>query len=173
MKITIVSKGPWIVEMYDEVGKNYVKKMISSLNTTQYPEDDKIIINKTEKDKTIKLLNEIIKEEDGTIEYIRIYEDANNITNAPDGDYKYMIEFFSEELIDPKEDTKTYSGHFSEDEYNGEYIRDCMKLINKIEQRAKEIKNKYFSLGCDVSIGDFNIGCQYGMAIYVWVPEQK
>ena len=28
MKITIVSKGPWIVEMYDEVETNCVKKML-------------------------------------------------------------------------------------------------------------------------------------------------
>ena len=47
MKITIVSKGPWIVEMYDEVGKLCKKDadalwgyMMSTLNTTQYPEDD-------------------------------------------------------------------------------------------------------------------------------------
>ena len=47
MKITIVSKGPWIVEMYDEIGKLCKEDadalwshMISSLNTTQYPEDD-------------------------------------------------------------------------------------------------------------------------------------
>lgn len=48
MKITIVSKGPWIVEMYDEVGNKLCKEdadalwgyMMSSLNTTQYPEDD-------------------------------------------------------------------------------------------------------------------------------------
>lgn len=137
-------------------------------------EDDKIIINKAEKDKALKLVNEIINnEEDKIIEYIRTYDDANNLTNVPDGDYKYMVEFFSEELIDPKEDIKTYGGYFSEEEYNGEYIRDCMNLINKIEQRAEEIKDRYLSLGCDVSIGDFNIGCQYGMAIYVWVPEQE
>lgn len=48
MKITIVSKGPWIVEMYDEIGNKLCKEdadalwgyMMSSLNTTQYPEDD-------------------------------------------------------------------------------------------------------------------------------------
>ena len=47
MKITIISQGPWIIEMYDEVGKLSKEDanalwsyMISSLNTTQYPEDD-------------------------------------------------------------------------------------------------------------------------------------
>lgn len=47
MKITIVSQGPWIVEMYNEGEKlckedadNLWDYMISSLNTTQYPEDD-------------------------------------------------------------------------------------------------------------------------------------
>lgn len=47
MRITIVSKGPWIVEMYDEVGRLCKEDadalwghMISNLNTTQYPEDD-------------------------------------------------------------------------------------------------------------------------------------
>ena len=43
MKITIVSQGPWIIEMYDEdekLCKEDADKlwdyMISSLNTTQY-----------------------------------------------------------------------------------------------------------------------------------------
>ena len=49
MKITIVSQGPWIVEMYDETEKLCKEDadklwdyMISSLNTTQCPEDDEI-----------------------------------------------------------------------------------------------------------------------------------
>lgn len=48
MKITIVSKGPWIVEMYDEAGKLCKEDanalwdfMINSLNTTQYPDEEK------------------------------------------------------------------------------------------------------------------------------------
>ena len=47
MKITIISDGPWIVEMRDEIGKldkedaNALwEYMITSLNTTQYPEDE-------------------------------------------------------------------------------------------------------------------------------------
>lgn len=64
VEITIVSKGPWIVEMYDEVGKKLCKKdadalwgfMISSLNTTQYPEDD--VINY--ESKKLKELRELI-----------------------------------------------------------------------------------------------------------------
>jgi hypothetical protein len=162
--------GILIEELINEV----IERLINVEGCSYDGEDNKIIINKTEKDKTKKLVNQIIKqEEDSTIEYIRTYEDANNLAIVPDGDYKYMIEFFSEELIDPKEDIETYGGHFSGEEYNGDYIRDCMKLINKIEQRAQEIQDKYSNLGCDVSIGDFNIGCQYGMAIYVWVPLQE
>ena len=47
MKITIVSVGPWIIEMYDENGKLCKEDadalwgfMMNSLNTTQYPKDD-------------------------------------------------------------------------------------------------------------------------------------
>ena len=47
MKITIVSNGPWITEMYDETGKldkedadDLWMYIISNLNTTQYPEDE-------------------------------------------------------------------------------------------------------------------------------------
>lgn len=47
MNIRIVSNGPWIIEMYDEVGKLCKEDaddlwgyMISNLNTTQYPEDE-------------------------------------------------------------------------------------------------------------------------------------
>lgn len=46
MRITIVSNGPWITEMYDEVGKLCKEDadalwgyMTSSLNTTQYPDE--------------------------------------------------------------------------------------------------------------------------------------
>ena len=47
MKITIISDGPWIIEMRDEIGKLSKEDanalwdyMMTSLNTTQYPEDE-------------------------------------------------------------------------------------------------------------------------------------
>lgn len=166
--------GRLIEEIKDEV----MERLEHCEGCTCEKIDGKWIYNRTRvqnenDDKTIELINEIItKEDDRDIEYIKTYEDANNLNIVPDGDYKYMIEFFSEELINPKEDISEYGGHFSANEYNGTYIRDCMRLINDIEERALDMKDKYSHLGCDVTVGDYNVGCQYGMAIYVWVPIQ-
>ena len=77
-----------------------------------------------------------------------------------------MIEFFSDLIID--EDT-IYQGTFG---LNSKYIKDAMKLITKVENRAKEIENKYADKGIKVTINGLNDGCEKGMAIYVWIPYQ-
>ena len=164
--------------LIDELVSEVMEKLQNVEGCTCEKINGKWIFNRTrvqneEEDKTKDLINQIIIGEDnGNIEYIRTYENANNLNIVPDGNYDYMIEFFSDELINPKEDN-AYGGHFSADEYNGDYIRDCMRLINDIEERALDMKDKYSDLGCDVTVGDFNVGCQYGMAIYVWVPKQE
>ncbi len=126
---------------------------------------------------TKNLLKKIKNEGDSIIELSAspIYEQPKNQFSKesglqPQGDFAYMVEFFSWNLIDPSE--KKYQGCFSQHDYNGEYIRDCMKLINDVERRAKELADKYADKGVKVTVNDFNKGCQYGMAIYVWIPYQ-
>lgn len=131
-------------------------------------------INETQ---TLWLIDKIKEEEDGIIELSGspLYENpktnfSENSGLIPQGDFPYMIEFFSWDLIDPTQDE--YQGCFSEHDLNGTYIRDVMKLIEKIEARAEELRKKYSNKGVKVTVNDFNEGCQYGMAIYVWIPYQ-
>ena len=81
-----------------------------------------------------------------------------------------MIEFFSTSSV--CQDDDDYIGCFSAHDYNGKYIRDAMALINDVEKRAKELEDKYSDKGVEITVNDFNEGCQYGMAVYVWIPYQ-
>ena len=127
--------------------------------------------------KTKELLKQIGQEEDNIIE-LSASPIRKNPTNEfskesglqPKGEFAYMVEFFSFDLIDPS--NGDYEGCFSECDYNGKYIRDAMHLINQIEKRAKELEDKYSDKGVKVTVNDFNEGCQYGMAIYIWIPYQ-
>lgn len=126
---------------------------------------------------TKKLIEEIIKEEDCVIELSAspLYNNPKNNFNqdsdlVPNGDFPYMVEFFSTHLV--CQDDDDYQGCFSANDYNGKYIRDAMALINDVEKRAKELADKYANKGVKVTVNDFNEGCQYGMAVYVWIPYQ-
>ena len=118
------------------------------------------------------IIKDILNEEDGIIEFGYIYNNPNEMASRPVGDWRYMIEFFSAELICPDDDFEKYRGNFDKYDLNGTYIRECMDIINDVEMRVKELKEKYDKYDIEITIGDFNIGCQYGMAVYVWVPEK-
>ena len=158
--------GILIDELVDEV----IERLINIEGCSYVKENNKTIINKTEKDKTKKLVNEIINnEEDYIIEYAGTEtKNINNDEMKPIGNFSYMIKFFSTFLINEHE--TEYQGDFG---HNGKYITDCATLIENTQRRAIELEEKYSNLGVKITIGDFNTGCQYGMAIYVWVPEQK
>lgn len=132
--------------------------------------DGKWIFNKTEKDKTKELVDKIIDDEDDCIIEYACTEtiNINNNDMKPVGEFAYMIEFFSTFLINEEE--KKYQGDFG---HNGRYIADCFTLMEDTQRRAIEIEEKYSHLGVKVTLGDFNTGCQYGMATYVWVPLQE
>lgn len=53
-------------------------------------------------------------------------------------------------------------------------LKKMVKLAKDLRKflRANELENKYCDKGVKVTINDFNEGCQYGMAIYVWIPYQ-
>lgn len=91
-----------------------------------------------------------------------------NIKN-PDDNKKYyaMVGFLSSRLVD-HEDAE-YQNEYG---LNGMYIRHASNLIKEMENAAEEIRIKYNDKNIKVSIGDLNEGCQFGMAIYVWIPYQ-
>ena len=116
-------------------------------------------------------LKTIIKEieKDISIDYEYDEKECNAETGIkPKGEFVYMLEHMSD-LVDP--DDEEYKGSFT-NHLNGKYIKDAMALINKVEQQAKELQEKYKKYGVIVTIGDFNVGCEYGMCIYIWIPHQ-
>ena len=123
---------------------------------------------------TKKLVEEITNEEDHIIELSGSPVNKNPSNKffskesklQPKGNFAYMIEFFSDLIID--EDT-IYQGAFG---LNSQYIKDAIKLITKVEKRAKEIEDKYADKGVKVTVNGLNDGCEKGMAIYVWIPYQ-
>lgn len=123
---------------------------------------------------TKKLVEKVKNEQDTIIELSAspVYERPSNkffsegCNLQPKGDFAYMVEFFSDLIVD--EDT-IYQGSFG---VNSRYIKDAMKLITKVENRAKEIADKYADKGVKVTVNGLNDGCEKGMAIYVWIPYQ-
>ena len=123
--------------------------------------------------KTEQLLEQILNESDFIIETSAspIYENPQNEFHPdtklqPKGRFAYMVEFFSD-CINYEEDE--YQGEFG---VNSKYIKDAMKMITEVENRAKEIEDKYSEKGVKVTVNGMNDGCEYGMAIYVWIPFQ-
>lgn len=124
-------------------------------------------------DKTTELIKQIKNEEDNIIELSGSPVYANPKNNfdedsglIPQGNFPYMVEFFSDLVID--EDT-IYQGVFG---LNSRYIKDAMKLITQVENRAKELADKYADKGVKVTVNGLNDGCEKGMAVYVWIPYQ-
>lgn len=124
--------------------------------------------------KTDKLLRVIEEELESGLAYT--YEEEyegqfnnNAFPTKPEGDFKYMVEYFSGG-VNPDDDP-AYKGWFSEHELSGTYIRDAMIDIIETQHLANEIQEKF---GDKVSVVflDFNQGCQWGCAINVWIREQ-
>lgn len=125
------------------------------------------------KEKTKKLLNEIMEESDYIIELsgCPVEEEPNNMFSEetglqPQGNFAYMVEFFSFSLV-MKENYDAVYG-----DANSEYIEDAYALIQEVEQRAEKLRNKYSDKGVKVTINGFNDGCEGGLAVYVWIPYQ-
>lgn len=125
---------------------------------------------------TDKLLKAIEKElEDGLAytyeeEYEGQFNNNNIFHTKPEGDFKYMVEYFSGGVC-PFDDER-YKGWFSKNDYSGDYIREAMMDILKTELLVNEIQEKYEDKRIKVIFLDFNKGCEWGCAIHVWIPEQ-
>lgn len=120
---------------------------------------------------TMELVNQIMEESDAIIETSAspLFSNPNNMFNndlQPKGDFAYMIEFFSWDLINHEEYEGVYGGVTSE------YVKKAYNFIHKVEHRADCLRNKYEDKGVKVTVNGLNDGCQYGMAIYVWIPSQ-
>ena len=124
-----------------------------------------------ETDKLLRIIEEEL--ENGlAYTYEEEYEGQfnNNVfPTKPEGDFKYMVEYFSGG-VNPDDDP-AYEGWFGKHELSGTYIRDAMVDIIKTQHLANEIQEK-FRNKVSVVFLDFNQGSEYGCAINVWIPEQ-
>ena len=78
-----------------------------------------------------------------------------------------MIEVFSE-LADPSDFEKSeLTGDFTDD-----FIDRVVEIRENMAQFEMEIKHYYEDKGVNVTLSKWNVGCQYGMAMYVWIPYQ-
>ena len=188
-------KNKWIIapkklaKVEGEIFEKYLKSIITplkyfDLKFDQYGLTDNcgwehfLCIEATVKESALKkstlsLIEEIMKEEDNIIELSAspLYKNPKNNFDKesqliPEGDFEFMIEFFSDLIID--EENK-YQGCFG---LNSNYIKDAIKLINKVENKAKEIETKYKDKGVKVTVNGLNDGCEKGLAVYVWIPKQ-
>lgn len=117
---------------------------------------------------TLNLMEKIYDEEDCIIEYANTDIDHFGVSPPDNEEYYAMIEFFSTHLI--MKDENEYDGDFGP---NAKFVKDAMKLINDTYKRADEIREKYKNQNVKVTIGEFNSGCEGGMALYIWVPYQN
>lgn len=117
---------------------------------------------------TLNLMEKIYDEEDCIIEHTSTDIDHFGVSPPDNEEYYAMIEFFSTHLV--MKDEKEYEGDFGP---NTKFVKDAMKLIDDTYKRADEIKEKYKDQNVKVTIGEFNNGCEGGMALYVWVPYQN
>ena len=125
-------------------------------------------------ERTKALLNKIMQEGDHIIELsgCPVNEEPNNMFSEetglqPQGDFAYMVEFFSFDLVDA--DDNKYQGAYG---LNDEYIKDALILTKKVQFRAESLRQDYAHKGVQVTINGFNDGCQGGLAVYVWIPYQ-
>ena len=144
----------WIIEENDKYAQAFVKTLA--------------------KEKTQKVAQEIIDNIDIDIDYIYSwYDDSNsnissvNNLNGYDEKYVYMLEHFSD-LVDEDE----YKNQSAFNGFTDEYFDAVQKIRDFEKKTARENKEKYKEYKDEETLSRWNVGCQYGMAMYIWIPYQ-
>lgn len=90
---------------------------------------------------------------------------VNNLKGYNDN-YACMIEVFSD-LVEPS-DSK-YQSDFG---VTDEYFDRVKEVKEDMMQIAMEIEHYYKQQNVKVTLSKWNQGCEYGMAMYIWIPYQ-
>ena len=122
------------------------------------------------KEKKVKKLIEEIGSEYGEYIYTVFDDEHDDMTsvNSLDGynkEYACMIEVFSD-LVEPCNDNSAFFG------VSDEYIDRVVQVRDNMQQLAKKIENKYKDNNVKVTLSKWNQGCEFGMAMYIWIPFQ-
>ena len=92
------------------------------------------------------------------------YSSMDNI-NGYDDELACCIEIFSD-LVDPNDFKKADFG------ITDEYIDSIIKIREETLKESAKIAVKYNKYAVKTTTSKWNQGCEYGMAIYVWIPYQ-
>lgn len=188
-------KNEWIIapkklaEIQGEIFQEYLTKIMQSISLKHFnlKIQDKyglnnncrwehwIVINATVKEsaietnKTEELIEEISSEWG---EYIyTVFDDEHDSMTSVDNlngyseEYACMLEVFSD-LVEPCSDNSEFFG------VSDEYIDRVIQVRDNMRQLAKEIENKYKDNNVKVTLSKWNQGCEFGMAMYIWIPFQ-
>lgn len=95
------------------------------------------------------------------------YDDIKIVDNLIGYDDKYacMIEVFSE-LVEPNKENQAFFG------VSDEYIDSVVKVRDDMREIATNIEHNYRDKGVKVTLSKWNQGCEFGMAMYIWIPFQ-
>ena len=123
-----------------------------------------------EKERKTKKLIEEISSEWGEYIYTVFDDEHDGMTsvdnlNGYSKEYACMIEVFSD-LVEPCNDNSEFFG------VSDEYIDRVVQVRDNMRQLAKEIENKYKDNNVKVTLSKWNQGCEFGMAMYIWIPFQ-
>lgn len=128
------------------------------------------LIRKHKKEKKVKDIIKEISSEYECYVYTAFDDDYDNYSsmdniNGYDDELACCIEIFSD-LADPND--------FKEADFGitDEYIDSIIKIREETLKESAKIAVKYNKYAVKTTTSKWNQGCEYGMAIYVWIPYQ-
>lgn len=89
--------------------------------------------------------------------------DLDNIWYRPKGEFSIMLERFSM-TIDPEDYEE---GQFGPTD---EYFDEIQTVRKEMQKEAEELRKKFEKFNVKVTTSKWNDGCEFGMALYVWIP---
>lgn len=124
----------------------------------------------TEDYKPTKEVIEEIRKEYECYTYTAFNDDYDNIKTVDnligyDDKYACMIEVFSE-LVEPNKENQAFFG------VSDEYIDNVVKIRDDMREIATNIEHNYRDKKVKVTLSKWNQGCEFGMAMYIWIPFQ-
>ena len=162
--------GNWFQKESDNCKHIYVDTEQTKYGFEDALDIDVDILTNITYEKTMKALNDIIED----VSYDYIYSTFDNNYEEMGGchepltktkDYGYMIEVFSE-LIEPNRDNCADYG------VSDKYIDDVVRVRNDMRALAVEVEHDYSEYDVEVTLSKWNEGCEFGMALYIWIPMQ-
>lgn len=132
--------------------------------------DDKLIDNIINGDKKTKQVIKEISDKYECYIYTAFDDDNDNLSTMDNiigynDEYACCIEIFSD-LADPNDFKEANFG------ITDEYIDSIIEIREETLKESAKIEAKYNQYAVKTTTSKWNQGCEFGMAIYVWIPYQ-